>query len=477
MLRLVFKDSSPQSCSKIDAVMLIGTSKLIVSRNANESLTNVLKRINCMYSPCHDVVHNLTADLESAHLDIVHLQQNFSKYCVIWESDINIAGCNLDVSQDVIYAYEQPLGPRYSRRISLKSDSNYAKRMKLSSDEFKDLSRCSLSTLPNEILLKIFKYLDLITLCRMNEVYNMRFNNLSRDPLLYTCLNMRCIKSDKYTRMHDIFCYFTPRCKYLQQLDLTASIFDVKDFVNFLDNCGMRLTHLKLRHCISVEALLKISEKCKNLKELNLSHCWGIDDEGFSYLEKLEGLERLNLYDTDIKTERLCKILQNNQRMRQLLTDPDLINDAVLIELANSCPNLEVIYNLFIHDLTSEGINALANCKNLRKMDLNFSDPCYYSVTTDDSLFKLLSSYQNLQEVYLSDAVLTDHQLELLAQCRNLKKLYLEFVTLKTLDNYSVIFEQCPKLQEFYFISFDIEDELVNQWKERYPHVSVYILP
>ncbi|TGZ47849.1 F-box/LRR-repeat protein 4, partial [Temnothorax longispinosus] len=46
MLRLVFKKSSPKTYTKIDAVMLIGTSELILSKNANENLTNVLKRIN-----------------------------------------------------------------------------------------------------------------------------------------------------------------------------------------------------------------------------------------------------------------------------------------------------------------------------------------------------------------------------------------------------------------------------------------------
>ncbi|TGZ47867.1 hypothetical protein DBV15_09200 [Temnothorax longispinosus] len=120
-----------------------------------------------------------------------------------------------------------------------------------------------------EILLIILKYLDLKTLCCMSRV-NWCFKNLTRDPLLYT-----------------------PRCKYLQQLDLTASNFDVKDFVKFLDNCGMRLTHLRLRHCsksVDSFALHKTSEICKKLKELDLSHCRLIDDEKFSYLEKLEDL-------------------------------------------------------------------------------------------------------------------------------------------------------------------------------------------
>ncbi|XP_024894209.1 uncharacterized protein LOC112468997 [Temnothorax curvispinosus] len=189
MLRLTFKNSSRFSYTELDAVMLIGTSELILSRNPNENLTNLLKRINSMYSPYqHDDAHNLTADLKSAHFDIVHLQQNFPEYCIIYKSDIRRisykSNLKQKISQEVIHCYEQPLGWRYLRRILLKSPSNYAKRMKLSSDESKDLSRCNLLALPYEILLKILNYLDLTTLCCMSYV-DERFNNLIQDPRLY----------------------------------------------------------------------------------------------------------------------------------------------------------------------------------------------------------------------------------------------------------------------------------------------------
>ncbi|XP_024877011.1 F-box/LRR-repeat protein 4-like, partial [Temnothorax curvispinosus] len=295
MLRLVFSDSTETSDTKLDAVMLIGTSDLILPRNPNESLSNLLKRINSMYSLHHDDVHNLTADSKNAHLDVVHLQQNFSKYCVICKSDIRRVSYKNNLkhnkaSQEII-PYVQPNGKNNSRHILLKSNSNCAKGVKLSLDESKKLSRCSLSALP-------------------------------------------------------------VKCKYLQQLDLTGSWFDVNDFVNFLDNCGRRLTHLRLNdlpfsgcRCIDVNLiLLKTSETCKNLKELDLKNWLNIDDEGFSYLEGLNNLEHLNLFRTgytSIRTERFCKILQNNRRMRQLSADSDLINDAVLIELGNSCCDLE----------------------------------------------------------------------------------------------------------------------------------------
>ncbi|XP_071644500.1 uncharacterized protein [Temnothorax longispinosus] len=143
-IKLILRNesSSPKSHTKLDAVMLIGTSELIRSRNPNESLTNLLKKINSMYTPHHEEVYNLTADLKSANLDIVHLQQNFPEYCIIFKSDVTTSyKRNKKVSGEVIPGYVQPFGQRYSRRILLKSHSNYTKRMKLSSDESKELSR------------------------------------------------------------------------------------------------------------------------------------------------------------------------------------------------------------------------------------------------------------------------------------------------------------------------------------------------
>ncbi|XP_024868723.1 uncharacterized protein LOC112452635 [Temnothorax curvispinosus] len=151
MLRLVFRNGPPGSRTKLDAVMLIGTSELIFPRNANESLTNLLKRINCTYSPHHE--YNLTADLKSAHLDIVQLQQNFPEYCIICKSDIKrktFYKNNLkrkEESQEVISAYEQLHGEKNSSHILLKSHLNRVNSMKLSLDESKELPR-SLSELP-----------------------------------------------------------------------------------------------------------------------------------------------------------------------------------------------------------------------------------------------------------------------------------------------------------------------------------------
>ncbi|XP_024878940.1 uncharacterized protein LOC112459172 [Temnothorax curvispinosus] len=258
MLRIVFEGNWQISYTKLDAVMLIGTSKLIHSRNPNESLMDMIKKINSMYYPhCNNVYYNFTEDLNSIHLDIAYLQQNFQHYC-----------------------------------------------------------------------------------------------NISN------------------------------RCKHLRQLDVTGCTYTGKNMASFIKKCGSRLTHLRLsderydaqvirtNSNIDLKVVLRaIPNTCTNLKELDLSYCY-VEDEGFSYLEELNTLEHLNLFNTIISYERLCRILQNNQRMRELSVER--INDAVLIELGTSCRNLEVLSSSFgPRHITSRGINALANCTKLERIKFN----------------------------------------------------------------------------------------------------------
>jgi len=44
--------------------------------------------------------------------------------------------------------------------------------------------------------------------------------------------------------------------------------------------------------------------------------------------------------------------------------------DPIAIELKNSCQDLEILNLQFADNITSQGANALADCKNLRRVNL-----------------------------------------------------------------------------------------------------------
>ncbi|XP_077274473.1 F box and leucine-rich-repeat gene 4 isoform X2 [Temnothorax americanus] len=483
-LRLEFNHSLLDYYTELDAVLLIGTTELILPKDQSHkrSITTLLKSINCKY-PCQWDIHNLTPDYEDAHMDIIHLKKTFDEHC------ITLPNMFCDKSGRVLNLYKSKLisqlGPLYYYVPPLKEGSSSMQHFlseelskftnnRVSLDESKKSSHGSFSVLPHEIMIKILRNLDLTSLCRMGRV-NKYFNNLVQDPLLYKSLNLKPYWHIISTKaLH----YLAFKCKYLRRLDLSwCDSFSVSDLEKFLDTCGSLLTHLRLDccSCIDDSAMLKISTVCKNLNELSLRNCDSIKDQGFLCLENLESLERLDLYRTRIKTQILCKILRKNRQMRHLHiggTDKYLNVDEVAVELRNSCPDLESIDLWKAHTLTSQGIDALADCKNLREVDFGW---CGSTTGHGDSFRRLLSSCEHLEKVFLvSFRQLTERDLRELTLCKNLKQLDLLGSLYLTTEICYAFFINCPKL-EMIDLSFcdNITDRSIQQWQQMYPRVAI----
>ncbi|XP_071561373.1 F-box/LRR-repeat protein 4-like [Temnothorax nylanderi] len=481
-LRLEFNHSLLDYYTELDAILLIGTTELILPKDQSHkrNITNLLKSINCKY-PCHWDIHNLTPDY--AHMDTVHLKEIFDEHC------ITLPYMFFDRSDRVPDFFKSKLisqlGPLYYYVPPLKEGSNSMQHFlseelskftnnRVSLDESKKSSPGSFSVVPHEIIIKILRNLDLKSLCRMGRV-NKYFNNLVQDPLLYKSLNLKPYWHIISTKA---LYYLAFKCKYLRRLDLSwCDSFSVSDLEKFLDTCGSLLTHLRLDccSCIDDSAMLKISTVCKNLNELSLRNCDSIKDQGFLCLENLESLERLDLYRTRIRTQTLCKILRKNRRMRHLHiggTDKYLNVDEVAMELKNSCPDLESIDLWKAHTLTSQGIDALADCKNLREVDFGW---CGSTTGHGDSFRRLLSSCEHLEKVFLvSFRQLTERDLRALTLCKNLKQLDLLGSLSLTTEICYAFFINCPKL-EMIDLSFcdNITDYSIQQWQQMYPHVAI----
>lgn len=81
MLRLEFNHSQLDYYTELDAVLLIGTTELILVKNESheQSLTDLLylQRMNYVYpeETCNEDVHNLTPDYKSAKQDLINLKR------------------------------------------------------------------------------------------------------------------------------------------------------------------------------------------------------------------------------------------------------------------------------------------------------------------------------------------------------------------------------------------------------------------
>nr|XP_012134778.1 PREDICTED: F-box/LRR-repeat protein 4-like [Megachile rotundata] len=400
MIRLEFNHNLLDYYTELDAVLLIGTSELIVPNNLHIQNLNDLSQELGYLKQSNDDMYNLTSDYLKANQDLTIIKKVLSKHCRLFKSKVidNMSKGKLISKigqhyqsvppiEEAFNSLQQFLQEDFPKLIkdinhslshTLNEESNSAKeRFLLPLNDSNNQPCGSFSALPDETVLKILNNLDLKSLCRLCRV-NRHFNNIARDALLYTSLNLKpywyCLDTSALNCL-------APRCHYLQQLDFSwcgnYNLIKYQEFIHFLHMSGTLLTHLRLNCCqfVNDEVIFEISKVCKNLKELCLRNCMGVTNEGFSYLENLKFLERLELYRTCIETSTLCSILKKNTQMRHLNLAGmhDRLNiDEVAVELGNSCPYLESVDFWKAQTLTPHGVKALSQCTNLREVDFGW---------------------------------------------------------------------------------------------------------
>lgn len=499
MIRLEFNHSLLDYYTELDAVLLIGTSELIVPNNFhNQNLNDLSLELGYLEQNEEDS-YNLTPDILKANQDLTILKKTLSKHCKLFKSKVidNLSKGKLISKIGQHYQSVPPIEeafnslqqflqedfPKLIRDIhhsipnTLSPQNNSLQgKILIPSTVFENQPRGSFSALPDETVLKILRNLDLKSLCRLCRV-NRYFHNIARDALLYTSLNLKpywhCFDASALNSL-------APRCHYLQQLDLSwcgnYNMIKPKDFIEFLHTSGILLTHLRLNCCQFVNDIVihEISRVCKNLKELCLRKCMSITNEGFSKLENLKSLERLELCRTIIETSALCSILRKNTQMRHLNLagmHERLNIDEVAVELGNSCPYLESVDFWKGQTLTPHGVRALSHCTNLREVDFGW---CGGMGAPGDSLRALLFSCRYLEKVFLAALRgLTDRDLEPLLLCQRLQQLDLLGARSLTPDICYGFLLFCPKL-EMIDLSFceGINEFIVQEWRQQYPHVS-----
>ncbi|XP_046627361.1 F-box/LRR-repeat protein 4 isoform X1 [Neodiprion virginianus] len=495
MLRLEFNHSKQDYYTELDAVLLIGTSEFIQPhfRFNNKNLSTLLRQLNDSTLDCDDV-YNLTPDYLQTHKDLRELKNTFYKHCQL--SNRNVTGrihkgtiidrlgtdyhCIPPIEEAVssLHRFLQEDFPKLMQDIDLSTSSRSAVAGNKTGSSLQSGDICgSFSVLPDEAVLKILRNLDLRSLCRCCQV-NRHFNNIARDALLYTSLNLKpywyCIDTSALETL-------ASRCQYLQRLDLSwcgnYNTITSKDIQEFLTSSGNQLTHLRFNSCqfVNNSVILKVSMICRNLKELCLRNCVEITKDGFWPLANLQQLERLELYRTLIQTPSLCAILKGNRGMRHLnLAACDHVHnmDDIAMEVAYSCPHLESVDFWKSHSLTPHGVRALARCTMLREVDFGW---CLGMGAPGESLRALAASCQNLEKVFLAALRgLTDRDLEPFLACSKLRQL--DFLGARSLTPEICLrfLLYCTQL-EMMDLSFceGISDMKIHEWRQLYPHVSI----
>ncbi|XP_038580910.1 F-box/LRR-repeat protein 2 isoform X1 [Micropterus salmoides] len=293
--------------------------------------------------------------------------------------------------------------------------------------------------LPKELLLRIFSYLDVVTLCRCAQVskawnvlaldgsnwqkidlFNFQTDiegrvveNISKrcggflrqlslrgclsvgDASMKTfaqnCRNIEVLNLNGCTKITDSTCLSLSKfCSKLKQLDLTSCVSVSNHSLKALsDGCRM-LEMLNLSWCdqITRDGIEALARGCNGIRALFLRGCTQLDDGALKHLQKhCPELTTINMQScTQITDEGLVNLCRGCHKLQILcVSGCSNITDASLTAMGLNCPRLKILEAARCSHVTDAGFTVLArNCHELEKMDL---EECI--LVTDNTLVQL----------------------------------------------------------------------------------------
>ncbi|XP_061397926.1 F-box/LRR-repeat protein 4-like [Musca vetustissima] len=337
------------------------------------------------------------------------------------------------------------------------------------------VSKVDLKDMPFDIVLKIFSYLDLISLFRVGQVSRF-FYDVSTHPLLYSEINL---KPYWHLASSELISTLAKRATVLKKLDMswcgcTIQTVSPTEFKKFIQQRGDTLTHLRLNSSkfLNSSCIETIGIVCDNLKELSLRNC-SLSPPllNFSCLANLKNLDRLDLFQTVIEQDLLLTMLESNPKLKHLnlaFCNVAVNMDDVAVHVSEYNKQLISLDMWKAHYLSAHGLLALSKCHDLEEVDFGW---CLREATLGDSLKEFLINCPKIKKLFLAAVRgLTDRDLEDIANlCPNLEQLDLMGVLGISKERYYDILQKCKKLQ-LMDLSFcdNIMDYEVAMWSQNF---------
>uniref|UniRef100_A0AAQ5XVQ6 F-box/LRR-repeat protein 2 n=1 Tax=Amphiprion ocellaris TaxID=80972 RepID=A0AAQ5XVQ6_AMPOC len=241
--------------------------------------------------------------------------------------------------------------------------------------------------LPKELLLRIFSYLDVVTLCRCAQV-SKAWNVLALDGSNWQKIDLFNFQTDIEGRVVE---NISKRCGgFLRQLSLRGclSVGDAS-MKTFAQNCR-NIEVLNLNGCTKItdSTCLSLSKFCSKLKQLDLTSCVSISNHSLKALsDGCRMLEMLNLSWCDqITRDGIEALARGCTGLRALfLRGCTQLDDGALKHLQKHCPELTTINMQSCTQITDEGLVSL--CRGCHKLQILCVSGC--SNITDASLTAL----------------------------------------------------------------------------------------
>ncbi|XP_048257618.1 dynein regulatory complex subunit 6-like isoform X5 [Haliotis rufescens] len=267
-------------------------------------------------------------------------------------------------------------------------------------------ARDSISTLPRKVAVKIFGYLDVADIANCACVCRS-WKVLTQASALWSRLD-----------------FYRVRKRLKNGND---SVTD-KVSTRLLFKSRPYLIHLNLRGCqhLTKPTFITVSE-CRNIQDLNLSECNGLDDETLKLVTKgCRILLYLNISHTNLTDASLRAIAKNCNYLQYLsLAFCVKFSDRGLLYLASGkcSKKLEYLDLSGCLQITPQGFKNLSNgCNNLQTIVLN-----EFPTLNDECVIALAENCTKIHTVsFLGSPLLTDEAFKKLAQSKRLKMIKVE---------------------------------------------------
>lgn len=275
--------------------------------------------------------------------------------------------------------------------------------------------------LPKELLLRVFSFLDIVSLCRSAQV-SKAWNLLALDGSNW------------------------------QKVNLFEFQRDVKTFVvqSLSRRCGGFLKKLNLQGCQGLEddALRTFAQQCKNIEELVLRDCNKITNKTCIYLSSFANRVILLDFESCIQIDDLglAKIGSGCPKLQFLnISWCRKVSSAGLISIAHGCPAMEILIARGCVNIRDEGLRVVAiHCGGLKKIVLQ---GC--TNLTDNGIKPIGDHCKQLEFFNISECeALTDQTLKYVADgCHDLKTLEAARCSQFTDTGFSTLARGCHELR------------------------------
>lgn len=379
--------------------------------------------------------------------------------------------------------------------------------------------------LPTELILRVFSYLDITSLCRCAQVCRS-WNKLAMDgsnwmdvdlflfqrevktavveSLAKRCGNFLKVLSLKGCEnvQDNAMRSFASKCPNIERLTLAKCKLVTDATCEYIGRYCHRIVMVDLENCTLVTdvAMKFISEGCKQLEELNISWCEQISDLSLAYIAKsctnlrtlfCKGLENLSstcfaqlempelkrlslLSCPNVLDDTVTDIVKRCHKLEFLsLSNCKEITDQALVAIAQGCPRMKDIELAGCTNLTDSGFVQLSkSCHELERMDL---EECL--LITDMTLSNLNNGCPHLTSLSLSHCEnLTDNGLAELCVAHKERLQVLELDNCPNITDHTLEAMKMLKVLERVDL-YDcqlITKDAIKKFKQSRPEVEVH---